>query len=109
MKFRFSVTSLFIITTVMAVLMGIAIRLDLVSRQIITAFVLCFLVDLAVVCVFFGPRYLRELHEFRERRDKQRLAKASLEEETRQLLAAVRSNDQDSQQDMEEFEDKARP
>ena len=100
MKFRFSVKSLFIITTVIAVLMGIAIRLDLVSRQI----TLYFLVYLAIVCLFFGPRYFRELREFREKRSSQLLVKASLEEEARKLLAAAKTNEKESQQDGEGLE-----
>ena len=100
MKFRFSIKSLFIITTVIAVLMGIAIRLDLVSRQI----TLYFLVYLAIVCLFFGPRYFRELREFREKRSSQLLVKASLEEEARKLLAAAKTNEKESQQDGEGLE-----
>lgn len=102
MKFRFSVKSLFIITTVIAVLMGIAIRLDLFSRQIIAAFALYFLVYLGVVCLFFGPRYFRELMEFREKRKSQRLFRAKLEEETSMLLAAVKANDQEQHEDGQE-------
>ena len=102
MKFRFSVKSLFIITTVIAVLMGITIRLDLVSQKIVASFVVYFIVYLGIVCLFFGPRYFHELQEFREKRGRQRLTKASLEEEARQRLAAAKSSKQQNEQDTKE-------
>ena len=51
---------------------------------------------------FFGPRYFHELQEFREKRGRQRLTKASLEEEARQRLAAAKSSKQQNEQDTKE-------
>ena len=98
MKFRFSIKSLFITTTVFSVLMGIAVWLDLITHWRLVGAIACYLfIYLFIVCLCFGPRYFRELMEFREKRNSQRLVRASLEEETRKLMAAAKANDQENQ------------
>ena len=102
MKFRFSVQSLFILTTVVAVLMGIAMWLKLVNHwRFVVIFVSYLVVYLFVAGLFLGPRYLREWREFREKRSSQLLLKASLEEEVREKLkiANEKKRDQDSEQE----------
>lgn len=99
MKFKFSIKSLFITTTVFAVMMGIARWLDLISHwRLVGAVGLYILVYLSIVCLFFGPRYAREFMQFREDRNSQQLQKARLEEEAKQLLAAARAKKQDAKE-----------
>ncbi len=98
MKFKFSIRSLFITTTIFSLLMAIAVWLDLISQwRFFSAIALYIVIYLGVVVLIFGPRYARELMEFREKRSNQRLVRAKLEEEASMILAAAKSKQQEQQ------------
>jgi len=109
MKFRFSVKSLFILTTAISVLMGIAVWLELVSHwRVIALFGCYFLVYLSVVTLILGPGYLRDFKDYREKRAKQRFTRANLEREAQEMLKTVEANvkksSPDSRTEPEEFQ-----
>ncbi len=83
MRFKFSIRQLLIVTTVFAVLTGIAIRLNVLASdwRIIGVLATVYLAYLIVVGIFIGPRYYREFVELQNNRRRQKVTRAELEHE----------------------------
>ena len=94
MKLKFSTRQLLIVTTVFAVVTGIAIRLNLLASdwRIIGTLATVYLVYLIVVGTFIGPRYYREFVELQKNRRRQKVTRAELEHEV-QSKQQLRENE----------------
>lgn len=91
MRFKFSIAQLLIVTTVFAVLTGIAIRMDLVASDwwVICLLATVYLGYLMFVGTIFGPRYYRDFVQFQNDRQRQRVTRAQLEHEIQSKQAAL--------------------
>ena len=88
MKFTFSIRRLLVVTTVIAILLGIAEWLGLfgASSFFLTAIGIYSFGYLTIFCVFFLPRYLRQWTEFRQRGALIREEREKLEKEVQRKL-----------------------
>ena len=95
MKTKFSLRRLFIITTVIAVVLGICLRLDLfkgVNFFVVMIGSYCFVYSF-IFLVFFGPRYWRQWKEFRMALSELTNTRLGLESEVQKRLAERTESD----------------
>jgi len=96
---KFSIKQLIFITTIVAVLMGAGIWLEMFESnwRVVATLSVCFLIYLSIVAVFYGPRYLRDWKEFRANVKSQRLVRKELESEVEEFRAASESDSEEAE------------
>ena len=96
MNFKFTIKRLLILTTVVAALLGIAVRLKLFSMdwRNVGMLALCFAAYLFTVLVFFGRRYFCEWTQFRKSLSELKAARQDMEQEAMKRRDAHRKKQQ---------------
>ncbi len=89
-QFQFSVAALLIVTTIIALALGVASLLAIpFAHPAVQAFLAGYLILVGVWAIIRGPAALRNFAEFQRRKRELALKRAALAEEVRRRKAAV--------------------